>query len=117
MLSVRHAIAVSSGTDALLLALMALDIKAGDEVVKADTVGSIVLVSPANPNGLTRAARPSDGAPADEGRMLTLAELLRDLDLGLLAGEANADAPVRWVHISELKDPTPWLSGAPLQNA
>jgi purine catabolism regulator len=46
--------------------------------------------------------------------MLTVGELLRDLDLRLLAGEGGADAPLRWVHISELRDPTPWLSGGEL---
>jgi len=46
--------------------------------------------------------------------MLTVRELLRDLEVGVLAGEPNLDAPVRWVHISELADPTPWLSGGEL---
>jgi purine catabolism regulator len=46
--------------------------------------------------------------------VLTLRELLRDLDVALLAGDAHADAPLRWVHISELEDPTPWLSGGEL---
>jgi purine catabolism regulator len=46
--------------------------------------------------------------------MLTVGELLRDLDVRPLAGETRLDAPVRWVHISELEDPTPWMSGGEL---
>jgi purine catabolism regulator len=46
--------------------------------------------------------------------VLSVRELLRDLDVRLLCGEAATDLPVRWVHISELKDPTPWLSGGEL---
>ncbi len=43
--------------------------------------------------------------------MLTVRDLLSDLDVQLVAGEAGLDLPVRWVHITELLDPTPWLSG------
>jgi len=43
--------------------------------------------------------------------MLTVRDLLADLEIDVLAGEAGLDLPVRWVHISELLDPTPWLSG------
>jgi PucR family transcriptional regulator, purine catabolism regulatory protein len=46
--------------------------------------------------------------------MLLLRDLIRDLDVKLVAGEAGLDRPVRWVHISELADPTPWLSGGEL---
>ena len=46
--------------------------------------------------------------------MLTVRGLLADLDVRLLCGEPAIDVPVRWVHISELTDPTPWLSGGEL---
>ena len=46
--------------------------------------------------------------------MLTVQSLLDELDLKLVAGSESAAAPVRWVHISELGDPTPWLSGGEL---
>ena len=46
--------------------------------------------------------------------MLPLGDLIRDLDVRLVAGEAGLDHAVRWVHISELEDPTPWLSGGEL---
>ena len=46
--------------------------------------------------------------------MLTVRGLAVEMGLKLAAGEEGADAPVRWVHISELPDPTPWLSGGEL---
>jgi PucR family transcriptional regulator, purine catabolism regulatory protein len=46
--------------------------------------------------------------------MLPLGDLIRDLDIRLVAGEAGLENAVRWVHISELEDPTPWLSGGEL---
>ncbi|MGH2693511.1 MAG: PucR family transcriptional regulator [Actinomycetota bacterium] len=47
---------------------------------------------------------------------ITLRELLDIPDLGLkvVAGEAGLDRHIRWVHTSELLDPTPWLRGGEL---
>jgi PucR family transcriptional regulator, purine catabolism regulatory protein len=36
------------------------------------------------------------------------------LALRLLAGAGGTDRPLRWVHVSELEDPTPWLKGSEL---
>jgi len=43
--------------------------------------------------------------------MLTVRELVAECGLEFAAGEAGAERKVRWVHISEHEDPTPWLSG------
>ncbi len=48
--------------------------------------------------------------------MLTVSDILRleELELTLVAGAERVSAPVRWVHSSELADPTPWLRGSEL---
>jgi len=46
--------------------------------------------------------------------MLTVASLVAELDLTLATGEEHAEVNVRWVHSTELLDPTPWLRGGEL---
>jgi PucR family transcriptional regulator, purine catabolism regulatory protein len=46
--------------------------------------------------------------------MLTVQGLLDELGLTPAAGKEATESPIRWVHISELLDPTPWLSGGEL---
>lgn len=46
--------------------------------------------------------------------MLTAASLAEPLGLELVAGREEAGRPIRWVHLSELADPTPWMSGGEL---
>jgi purine catabolism regulator len=45
---------------------------------------------------------------------LTVASLIGELGLTLASGEESAQAHVRWVHSTELPDPTPWLKGGEL---
>jgi purine catabolism regulator len=46
--------------------------------------------------------------------MLTLAGLVAELGLDLASGQEAAGRHVRWVHSTELLDPTPWLRGGEL---
>jgi purine catabolism regulator len=46
--------------------------------------------------------------------MLTVESLVAELGLTLATGEENAQVSVRWVHSTELLDPTPWLRGGEL---
>jgi purine catabolism regulator len=46
--------------------------------------------------------------------MLTVEGLVAELGLKLVGGEQSAQAHVRWVHSTELPDPTPWLRGGEL---
>jgi purine catabolism regulator len=45
---------------------------------------------------------------------LTVASLIGELGLKLVSGEDSAATHVRWVHSTELPDPTPWLKGGEL---
>lgn len=46
--------------------------------------------------------------------MLTLEGLVAELELELVSGQGAAGRHVRWVHSTELLDPTPWLRGGEL---
>jgi purine catabolism regulator len=46
--------------------------------------------------------------------VLTVQGLVEEMGLDLVAGRDGAGAPIRWVHATELTDPTPWLSGGEL---
>ena len=45
---------------------------------------------------------------------LTVESLIAELGLELASGQDSAQAHVRWVHSTELPDPTPWLRGGEL---
>jgi PucR family transcriptional regulator, purine catabolism regulatory protein len=45
---------------------------------------------------------------------LTVESLIAELGLTLVSGQESAQAHVRWVHSTELLDPTPWLKGGEL---
>src|SRR6202020_142685 len=45
---------------------------------------------------------------------LTVESLIAELGLELASGHEAAQAHVRWVHSTELADPTPWLRGGEL---
>src|SRR5438874_6652458 len=49
-------------------------------------------------------------------RPLSVGDLLRttNLDLRLVAGSAGLSNRIRWAHVSELQDPTPWVRGGEL---
>jgi PucR family transcriptional regulator, purine catabolism regulatory protein len=46
--------------------------------------------------------------------LLSVQSLVAELGLTLATGEENAQVNVRWVHSTELLDPTPWLRGGEL---
>jgi purine catabolism regulator len=60
--------------------------------------------------------RPIFGLYTLENMAITLQDLVAvsDLRLSVVAGHRGLGTAIRWVHTSELSDPTPWLSGGEL---
>src|SRR3954454_23236007 len=54
------------------------------------------------------------GAPSRDEPLLTVRDMVDGTGVRVMAAERGLERPVRWVHISELADPTPWLSGGEL---
>ena len=65
----------------------------------------------ASQGGVARRDHPKGTRP-----MITVQDILEipDLNLKLLAGGKSVSNPVRWVHITEVPDPTGWLKGGEL---
>jgi Purine catabolism regulatory protein-like family/PucR C-terminal helix-turn-helix domain/GGDEF-like domain len=58
--------------------------------------------------------RARGGVDLENIQMLTLEGLVAELGLELVSGQDAAGRHVRWVHATELLDPTPWLRGGEL---
>src|SRR5262245_22317499 len=54
--------------------------------------------------------------PYNSAMPVTVGDLLKTpgLDVRLVAGDQGVGCAIRWVHVSELEDPTPWLKGGEL---
>ncbi len=61
-----------------------------------------------------RLAALAHGPRRNVQNMLTVRDMVEVTGVRVVAGAAGLDRPVRWVHISELSDPTPWLNGGEL---
>ena len=98
----------------------------------AETPAGALLYAPAQPAPGRSRARPSCPALPISGERgasrvsctnrtmtdmpLTVGDLLKTpgLPLKAVAGQKGLDHVIRWVHVSELDDPTPWLKGGEL---
>src|SRR5258706_12191661 len=80
-------------------------------------------LGPVSPAGAATASPRADPAsrrplyePYNPGVPFTVRDLLdrSGVDLRLVGGRRGLSNAIRWVHVSELDDPTPWLKGGEL---